>query len=835
MKLPIRALTIGTIFAAVFSYIAVIGSNRFSVYLPSTQISAVCITFCLILVLAVNPLLRLIRLRTLDMQEIFLIFIMATVPAGLAVFGYVGNSIPFIATLNNPKWNNPQSQLDSRINPITDQSLFMGDPLFEFRDIDNWQEFAKKVTAGENNLKSPAGKVWDMLAPDDKNTMKEAAGGKELDFDTRVKMGISFKQILSKRDFYDKESFSSITIPEKAQKLIDNGIEILDSKFELTILNRILMEESFPDTVRKSKYAEGIEAIKYYNRGMRAAGKNAYPVFIKKDDDSFYEYVKGMGKYVLGNKDNRKLMGDVPWGTWLPPLLYWGIIGVALIVFFYALNEIVFKQWYENEKIIFPIAELAEAVITPEEDPEGRGGRVPAVFKNPVFWVGFGIAFLIMFYNGMVAAKWFDGLAAVDLSGRMREKLTDTVLEGLNPHFSFHIFFLCIGLAFLLPAEISFSTWFFFVFMRFQQLVAVWLGYGIHGGSFPSNWMDRANFMTAQGGGAMEVFGFVCMWKVRHRLFAFFYKLARPEGNKKLSKEDIKEYSTPSLLFFIATVFIFYFLRRGDVSWGMCFLTYIACLFLTISMVRLVAECGIIGFQIQWGAIHMLKTLSLYKFTALFSTKGLGTVMMMIGGMFVELKTFIAPTMMNGKYLAEKSKLSKKNFAIALILCIGVTFVVSAITIIALANDQGVGAMGRWFFINLPGYVYKMINGISVSIDTSLAQGGNFFDDNAPWFAVGGATCGLIIYLRQFMFWVPHPIGLLMFVNPLMGSYWFSFFVAWICKKAAVKYCDPDSYKFIRGFFIGLIIGEVIAVAIASILPMFGYDVMGLTLNKGSS
>ncbi|MHC4873048.1 MAG: DUF6785 family protein [Planctomycetota bacterium] len=803
-KIPLRALIIGTLFAAVFSYVAVVAGNRQGMYIPATQLSAISIIFSILLVI--------IRVKVFNVQEIFLIFIMATVPAGLALFGFVGNSIPFIASLNNPKWNTPQSQLDKRINPITDQNLFLGDPLFEFRDIDDWQKFSAEVIEGEGNPDSPAGRIWGYLSDENKNIFKELKGGRTPAFDEQVELGINIKNVLLKPDFYTENAFAGVKIPEQAQALIDKGVNVLDNTYELPVMNRILMESSFPETVRRSKYVEGMEAIKYYNRGMRAAGKNAFPVFVKRDDESIVDYAKSLYAYIGGNKDNRKLMGDVPWGIWLSPLLYWGAIGVALIVLFYSLNEIVFKQWYENEKLVFPIAELATAVIEPDKIGDGDGSLVPSIYKNALFWVGFAIAFLVIFYNGMVTAKWFEGLTAIDLSGagEMRVRLEDSILGGLNPDFRLEIFFVCIGLAFLLPAEISFSAWFFFIFMRIQQLIAVWLGYGVNARSFPTNWLDKANFMTAQGGGAMEVFGFICLWKVRHKLFAFIYRLAS-KGNKKISDDELKEYTMPSLLFFVSSILVFYFLRSGDVTWGMCFLTYIAVLFLTISMVRLVAECGIIGFQINWGAIHILKTLSLYKFTTVFATKGLGTVMMVLSGMFIELKTFIAPTMMNGKFLAEKGKLPRKYFALALILCIGVTFAVSTITIIALANDQGVEAMNRWFYISLPSYIFKSANNISASIDSSLLQTESFFSANAAWFGVGGVSCGLIIYLRQFLFWIPHPIGLLMVVNPIMRAYWFSFLIAWICKRAAVKYCDPEGYKFIRGFFIGLILGEVIA------------------------
>ena len=86
-RIPLRALAIGAFFAVAFAYVAVVAAARQGLFLPAAQISCISILFCLLLVVVINPLLRLCRLRILNRQEIFLIFIMATVPAGLPVFG----------------------------------------------------------------------------------------------------------------------------------------------------------------------------------------------------------------------------------------------------------------------------------------------------------------------------------------------------------------------------------------------------------------------------------------------------------------------------------------------------------------------------------------------------------------------------------------------------------------------------------------------------------------------------------------------------------------------------------------------------------------------------
>ena len=82
------------------------------------------------------------------------------------------------------------------------------------------------------------------------------------------------------------------------------------------------------------------------------------------------------------------------------------------------------------------------------------------------------------------------------------------------------------------------------------------------------------------------------------------------------------------------------------------------------------------------------------------------------------------------------------------------------------------------------------------------------------------------------MFWCPHPIGLVMCVNPIMGAYWWSTCIGWACKRAAIRYCDRDGYQTVRAFFIGLIFGEVLIIALDAIFVFLGHPSMGITLNR---
>ena len=85
------------------------------------------------------------------------------------------------------------------------------------------------------------------------------------------------------------------------------------------------------------------------------------------------------------------------------------------------------------------------------------------------------------------------------------------------------------------------------------------------------------------------------------------------------------------------------------------------------------------------------------------------------------------------------------------------------------------------------------------------------------------------------LFWFPHPIGFIMLINPLMTQLWFSFFLGWLFKKITVKYGGKATFDRVRDVFIGLILGELMAIFFWGAMSLIlGVKVSGITLNRYS-
>jgi hypothetical protein len=85
---------------------------------------------------------------------------------------------------------------------------------------------------------------------------------------------------------------------------------------------------------------------------------------------------------------------------------------------------------------------------------------------------------------------------------------------------------------------------------------------------------------------------------------------------------------------------------------------------------------------------------------------------------------------------------------------------------------------------------------------------------NVTWTGLGAAWVVLSMYLRTWLVWFPHPIGYIMRINPLTSRLWFSFVIGRACKKSVVQYGGKSTFDKVRGRFSGLIVGELIMIAV---------------------
>lgn len=502
----------------------------------------------------------------------------------------------------------------------------------------------------------------------------------------------------------------------------------------------------------------------------------------------------------------RFFLGEVPWGHWVEPLLRWALyIGLTYLLLM-ALNVLIFRQWAHNEKLTYPLMELPRSLLPPDKD----AGMIPPIFYNTLFWVGLAISASVLGWNYFCSTQLLPGLKPIDLTNWWQPYVQGKALHALV-RARCMIFFTMMGLAFIIPKNVSFSLWFFHVVYMVQLLVMVWIGHGVDERSFPSDWYYMLNFRTAQGQGAIIVFALFVLYKCRRYFLCAF----RPASlDPHLEPDERRELRFASAIFLFGSVLLVLMLWLDmGANLGHTLFAYFVIVVITIGLIRAVTEGGLLGFQAWVSPFHFLRAFfgldKSWTSPALFAP-----LLMYYSLLFMDIKTFIAPAMANSLKLREDFRMRRGVFHLVVFLAIGVSAVTAVVFSLMMAySPGGADSMHNWFYKGLPQWTFDTLRSM-------LKDAPHVSESARAWTMVGASAMALLMYFRQSMFWLPHPIGLVMFVNPIMGAYWFSIFLGWLANVAVTKYGNKNSFHQAKGFFIGLIIGELLMVALSFVLVM---------------
>lgn len=510
----------------------------------------------------------------------------------------------------------------------------------------------------------------------------------------------------------------------------------------------------------------------------------------------------------------RYFVGEIPWQHWLRPLVRWGIlIGLTYLVFM-SLNLLIFRQWAHNEMLTYPLAELPKALIGDVDS----AALIPAIYRNNLFWIGVAIAGGVMGWNLLCASQIVPGLVPIEMHNSWGPYVYNTKFASLGSTRS-HIFFVMIGLAFLIPKNISFSLWFFHVLFLVQILLISWAGYKT---SYTYNWWYLMNFRLAEGQGALMVFSIFILYKCRQYILCAFM----PSTVSQLESGERRELKLASWAFLGGSLAIILqlWLDMGANLFHTVFF-YIAIILLTVGMVRAVTEGGLLAVKTHVSPFHVVRAFigldQKYSVVSLFTP-----LILYCGMMYLDLKVFIAPTMANAVKLREDYRLKRVSFHIIMVLAILMAAVAATVAVFIMAYSRGADNMTQWFYTSFPRWaMFHTIRNMMTDAPAASPEG-------QLWLGVGALGMALLIFLRRYVFWMPHPLGLAMYVNPIMNLYWFSILIGWIANVMITKYGNKEAYQRVRGLFVGLIVGELLIVILAVIVSVVSGVVIPIDLNR---
>lgn len=476
---------------------------------------------------------------------------------------------------------------------------------------------------------------------------------------------------------------------------------------------------------------------------------------------------------------------ELPWRAWVGPLASWSIPVLLVVFFSLCLAAVLRRQWADNEKLAFPLT------ILPLELAEDQAGP-RSFFRNRLVWLGAAVPTVIYILNNLHAN--YPGVQQIALTYDL-----GPAFAGLGKPWSdfggaILVFSMgALGFFYFLPTELLFSLWFFFWFVRLENIVfsalgqsyegmpmyptAIWNGYQIAGAFFvvvgymiKSSWpyLRRVWEQTRQPGHEAEPELLPLRWAL----------LGAPVAAVGMGVWMWKLGMTPSIAALQVGVY----------------------LLVTIPvMARSVNEAGLLETETSFRPIDLAR-----MFTPL-QTLGPRTLsaLSLTDAVFMrDQRGNLLSAFLDLLKLAGATGLRRRSLLIALVLGLVVALVVGGILGLLMPYRLGAIQMYTYVYQGTPNWVAGYYAGL---LQSEPRADGRLL----PFFLSGVAiTLACAILRMRFLWWPLAPIGMALSGVYSLRVFWFALLLAWVIKTAVMRYGGMKTFQALRPFFLGLILGE---------------------------
>ncbi|MEK7397523.1 MAG: DUF6785 family protein, partial [Candidatus Poribacteria bacterium] len=452
--------------------------------------------------------------------------------------------------------------------------------------------------------------------------------------------------------------------------------------------------------------------------------------FAMTDRDVLKGYFEGESSFYLSQ--NMK--------AWLVPILVWSAFITVLWFVMICINVIIKRQWTQRERLAYPIIQLPLEMTTDSK----------SFFKNRLLWIGFAIAGGIDLINGLnflYPSVPYIPIRIIQIGQYFREKPWDAI--GSWTLISFYPFI--IGMAFFMPIDLSFSCWFFYVFIKAQAVFASAVGLG-----------DIHSF--EQSIGAWISIGIVALW-LGKRHFAQVLKDIFVKKNKD-DYDDSVSYRQAGIGIVLGMIFLVIICLQAGMSLFIIGFFWILYFALALGINRVRAELGPPDQTIIY--VDPGRTI-----IATLGTHRVGTANMTIISLLYALnrcnRAHPMPSQLEALKLGEESSVNNRSMMIAMMIAIAV----------------GIFAT-FWIHLSLMYHYGASVHGVTYGGETfwrlqswlSYPKGTDFTSLN--FIGVGFFFTIFLMFMKsRFLWWPFNPSGYVLTTGEGMLYYWFAVFISW--------------------------------------------------------
>ena len=479
---------------------------------------------------------------------------------------------------------------------------------------------------------------------------------------------------------------------------------------------------------------------------------------------------------------------SIPWRAWVTPLLNWGILVVLVLFAFLCLTALLRKQWVDNEKLSFPLAQLPMEIA--------GDGETLSFFRNRLMWMGVLIPVVIYGMNGL--HQIIPTIPDIKISYTLSDYYNLPPVNGFAGSVYFIFSFAAIGFFFLLPTDVLFSIWFFYVLTRVEQVLAA--TYNMDTPAMPL--YPPPLFIGYQTVGAYLVLVFYFFWIARPHLAEVW---SAAIGKKKI--DDSQELLPYRFAFWGLVLSI---VCSSLWLWGMGMSLWLAVgemvvflLVIAVVMARSTAEAGMLMTETTF------RPIDLYRMVAPIHALGPAnlTILSFFDNMFLrDQRGLLLTGMLDSMRMSDGAKVRRRSFVGVLAIGIVLALIIATGLNIYLPYKIGGTSMDWWMMQGSPQISF---NDYAAYFKPGVTEQPGVSWQMPLFFGVGTVMTIFLTIMRANFFWWPlHPLGYALSGSWSTVQFWFPCLVAWILKSLAVRYGGMSFYVKARPFFLGLVLGE---------------------------
>lgn len=463
--------------------------------------------------------------------------------------------------------------------------------------------------------------------------------------------------------------------------------------------------------------------------------------------------------------------------AWARPIIAWTLFLWALLMMMLSVNTILRRAWVDQERLTFPIVALPMAMA---QEPE-------KFFSNKLMWLGFAFAGGLTLINGL--AFLYPGIPTIPI------KRVDYPLASSGPfaamgNIRVAFYFFAITLGFLMPLDLSFSLYFFYILSKFQAVFVGMMG-------IPPE--SRFPYNDSQSFGAYIAIFLAAIWGLRRHLRRV-WNTATGRGEPGADAAEPMRYRSSLIWLAISTAFMLVFAKFAGMAPLVAVVFFGMYLAICVLVTRLRAEFGLPVHNMT----HMAPDQTMIRLVGddVFDRQTLGAFSLFYGFNRV-YRSHPMPHQLEGMKMAGGDGANQRTMframLIAGMIAVPVCFIIylngfyhwGAAT--AHVNQWGAG-YGREAFNKLES---RLLPGIAPEAGEKMAA------------AIGFGFAMLLSTLRvRFVGFPLHPLGYAVATEWGMFNLWLPIMLGSWFKAFALRGFGLQGYRKALMLFFGLMLGE---------------------------